>query len=282
MHNYVLITGASTGIGNAVCHDLKKLGYGIIATVRNSEDRIKLATQLGDGHLILEMDVRHDHSVMKSYDEVRKFLGQDKALVAVVNNAGIALNGPVLYVPVEEWKNQLDINVLGVVRVTQAFFRLLREGKTPHPRRIIMMSSISGLFARPFLGPYASSKFALEALSDSLRREMFDHGVDVVLIEPGSIMTPIWDKAIQSPDYIINEYSEIGKLRTDAIEHTKVNSLPVERVTSIIRKTVTSSKVKPRYLIMKGAWKFRLIRMLPTGITDRIAHKMLKKMTRKA
>lgn len=281
MKNYVLITGASSGIGYAIAIVMKNDGYGIIATVRNELSRSKLQDELGSEHLVVIMDVRDADSVKNCLSIVSDFLGNDRELVSIINNAGIALNGPVLYVPVEEWKNQLDINVLGVVRVTQVFFPLLLKRHSDHPRRVIMMSSISGLMARPFLGPYASSKFALEALSDSLRREMFDHNVDIVLIEPGSILTPIWEKAIESPDYIINEYAPIGKRRNDAIQNTIDNALPVERVTSVIRHVITGHKVRARYMIMKGGWKLKLIRWLPTQITDKIAHKMLRKMINK-
>ncbi len=278
MRYFVLITGASSGIGEATCKKLTEHDYEVLACVRKESDAARLSALYGARVHPLIMDVTDQPGMEKARETARQIIGLD-ALVAIVNNAGIVITGAVLYIPIEEWHKQLDVNVLGVIRTTQLFFHFLPkpdQKSDQHPRRIINISSVSGLFASPFLGPYASSKYALEALSDSLRRELYMYDIQVVLIEPGNIITPLWQKAKESDPYSGPEYDSIISFRDKVIESNIDQGLPVEFVAERILKSIRNKKVRNRYLIKAKAWKFRLIRILPTSWVDRMILNKLK------
>src|ERR671930_442264 len=188
----VLITGASTGIGEASARHLLELGFDVVAGVRKDEDAERLR---GAGARPLKLDVTDQASI----DAARTRLG-DAPLAGLVNNAGIAVSFPLEFVPIEELRHQLEVNVIGQVAVTQAFLPALRKGRG----RIVNISSIGGRIALPLAGPYAASKFALEAVSDSLRRELRGQGVEVVVVEPGGIKTPIWAKGNAEADDMLD------------------------------------------------------------------------------
>jgi len=277
MRHFILLTGASSGIGEATCKKLTESNYDVLACVRSQADADRLEVSFGERLHPLIMDVTDENSIAKAKREAEVIIGED-SLVAIVNNAGIAISGAVLYIPIEEWEKQLDVNVLGVVRSIQAFFPLLKSiNYTPnqHPRRIINISSISGLFASPFVGPYASSKYALEALSDSLRRELYMYDIQVVLIEPGNIITPLWKKVRESSSYSGPEYDSIVTFKDRVIDNNLLQSLPVEKVSDRILDCIRDKKVRNRYLIKAGAWKFKLVRMLPSSWVDRMIRKKL-------
>ena len=277
MRYFVLITGASSGIGEAACKKLTEHGYEVLACVRNEKDAARLSMDNGAKLHPLIMDVTDLQSMVKSKEVAEKIIGDD-ILVALVNNAGIVIAGTVLYIPLDQWQKQFDVNVLGVVRTIQLFFQLLvKKGREPdsHPRRIINMSSVSGLFASPFVGPYAASKYALEALSDSLRRELYMYDIQVVIIEPGSINTPIWQKAKENDLHSGSEYDSITAYREKIIDSNIRRSLPVELVADRVLKSISDQRVRNRYLIKSKAWKFNLIRMLPSAWVDRMIRKKL-------
>ena len=278
MRHFVLITGSSSGIGEAACKKLTEHGYEVLACVRNQTDAARLSMTIGEKLHPLIMDVTDPNSMIKAKEDSEKIIGDD-LLVAIVNNAGIVVAGPVLYIPVEEWEKQFDVNLFGVVRTIQLFFHLLAKkvsGSEPHPKRIINIGSVSGLFASPFVGPYAASKYALEALSDSLRRELYMYDIQVVIIEPGSISTPIWQKAKEADSYSGPEYESIVVFREKIIDSNIRNSLPVELVADRILKSINDQRVRNRYLVKAGAWKFNLLRMLPSSWVDRMISKKLK------
>ena len=188
----VLITGASTGIGQACATTLAANGWHVFAGVRREQDADRLSTQSPGKITPVIIDVTDAATIQNARAQVESSLG-DKGLVGLVNNAGIGLGGPIEFVDLDRLREQFEVNVFGQVRVIQAFAARLRQAKG----RMVNMSSISGRIAIPFLGPYAASKFALEAISDALRLELRPHGVHVSVIEPGSIATPIWEKARQ-------------------------------------------------------------------------------------
>lgn len=172
---------------------------------------------LGESFTPLLFDVTDAPAIQAAVEQVRTALGEEDNLVGLVNNAGVAVAGPLMHLPVAELRQQFEVNLFGLVAVTQAFLPLLgaRPDTTVMPGRIINLSSVSGRIAYPFMGPYAASKHALEGLSDSLRHELI-YGIDVILIEPGSVRTPIWDKAEQLD---INRYANtdyVADLREDA------------------------------------------------------------------
>ncbi len=283
MKHFVLVTGASSGIGEATCQMLVKHGYQVLAGVRNIEDGERLRKQCGTSLHPLVMDVTIREAVQSAVTSSLSLIGRD-ALVAIVNNAGIVVSGSSLHIPIEEWQRQFEINVIGVIRVTQMFFPLLlksgEDQEDRHPRRIINMSSVSGLFGSPFLGPYVASKFALEGYSDSLRRELYMYDIQVVLLQPGGIKTPIWDKARGDIQHLGPEHEWMRPFKEKLIEKTIAKSLPVEKVTVKVLHAIRSRKVKNRYLIKAEAWKFRLIRFLPEEWVDRMIMKKLNAKSR--
>jgi len=181
-----VVTGASTGFGAAIARHLAERGFRVFGTVRRAEDEVALAR---DGVTPVRMDVTDTASIMRARGEVERALGT-APLMALVNNAGIPAAGPLELFPLDELRQILEVNLIGAVAVTQAFLALLKASRG----RIVNISSVAGRGALPFLGPYAASKFGLEAISDSLRRELLPFGVRVIVIEPGSFKTAIWSK----------------------------------------------------------------------------------------
>ena len=278
MRRFILITGASSGIGQHTAKILLEQGYEVLAGVRTMVDAERLKDSLGSKVHPLIMDVTDQHSIDISGQEAVKIVG-DNSLVAMINNAGIVVSGAVLYVPLEAWQQQFEVNVLGVLRTLQAFFPLLAKPKPKgdlHPRRIIHMSSVSGLFGSPFLGPYVASKFALEGLTDSLRRELYMHDIQVVLIEPGSIITPLWHKAKENPSYFGEEYASILEFKDRVISQNLETGLPLQAMDKVLLAAVRNKKVRVRYLIRAQKWKFNLIRLLPAKWVDNMVRKKLQ------
>ena len=251
MPGLVVITGASTGIGWAAAHALREKGFDVYAGVRKAEDAERAREA---GLRPLTIDVTDSASIAAAAEEV----GAAGQLVALVNNAGVAISGPVEYVPVDEWRNQLEVNLIGQVAVIQAFLPLLRTGGG----RIVNISSIGGRLALPLAGPYAASKFALEAVSDSLRRELHGQGMHVALVEPGGVKTPIWEKGVSTANEIEASMPQEGRERYAAITRAIR-----EQVTQIATKTgmdpsvvadaivhaVTSPRPRTRYLLGRDA-----------------------------
>jgi NAD(P)-dependent dehydrogenase (short-subunit alcohol dehydrogenase family) len=192
----VVVTGASTGIGHACVKVLVGGGFHVFGSVRKPADADRLAKEFGNSFTPLIFDVTDEAAVAAGAKQVEATLG-GATLFGLVNNAGIAVPGPLLYLKVDDFRHQLAVNLTGQLIVTQSFAPLLgadRERKGA-PGRIVMISSVGGKNALPFAGPYAASKFALEGLSESLRRELMLFGIDVIVVAPGSVATPIWDKA---------------------------------------------------------------------------------------
>ncbi len=192
----VVVTGASTGIGAACVKLLVENGYLVFAAVRKEADAAEIAAQHDGAVVPLLFDVTDAEAIAAGAKIVAARL-EGEALAGLVNNAGIAVPGPLLHLPIEDFRHQIAVNLIGQLQVIQAFAPLLGAGAARRgpPGRIVNMSSVAGRFAAPFMGAYNASKFGLEGMSDALRRELMVYGVDVILIEPGMIATPIWDKA---------------------------------------------------------------------------------------
>jgi len=277
---YVLITGASTGIGFTCAQHLIQQGFFVFGSVRKQADVDRLERDLGVNFKALQFDVVDGEAIKKSVLEVEKIVGEN-GLTALINNAGIAVSGPIQHVPVDQLEYQLNVNVLGVVRVTQAFLPLLGgslESDIP-PGRILQMSSVSGKIAAPFLGPYSASKFALEAISDSLRRELTLYGIKVIVIQPGPIKTPIWGKALiqDGKQYANTDYSDILIKRDRSIQKTEENAIPPEQVAKVVYKSIVAKNPKTRYIVAKKGWQYKLYNMLPDRILDNASTKPIKK-----
>lgn len=195
----VVVTGVSTGIGWGAVKVLVGKGFHVFGSVRKQADADRLKAEFGEAFTPLLFDVTDEAAVRAGARQVEAALG-GAPLAGLVNNAGIAVAGPVLYLSIDEWRQQLEVNLTGVVIATQAFAPLLGAGgaRVASPGRIVNISSVGGRNANPFMAPYCTTKFGLEGLSESLRREMLPFGVDVVVVAPGAVATPIWDKPTRS------------------------------------------------------------------------------------
>lgn len=201
----ILITGVSTGIGYSLSKIYLEKGCRVVGSVRNEEDAKRLSDDFGEHFHPLVFDVIDHNSVNNSVEKVKEILSGE-GLDCLINNAGIAVSGPVMHLSVEDYQRQFDVNLFGVIAVTKAYLPLLGAVKKydKKPGKILNMSSVSGQIAFPFLSPYCASKFALEAFGDSLRREMLMYGIDVISIEPGPIKTPIWNKSTNLPEGVLS------------------------------------------------------------------------------
>jgi NAD(P)-dependent dehydrogenase (short-subunit alcohol dehydrogenase family) len=246
----VVVTGASTGIGEATARHLRELGFEVFAGVRKQEDADRVQAA---GLNPVMLDVTDGASIQRARAQV-----EGRRLAGLVNNAGIAVSGPLEFIPVDEFRHQLEVNVVGQMAVTQAFLPALRASRG----RVVNISSIGGRVALPLLGPYAASKFALEALSDSLRRELRPFGVKVVVVEPGGIKTPIWDKGNQRADELMQGMPEeamelyggtVEKIRAESRKIAEERGLPPEAVAEVVGKALTTRRPKTRYLVGRDA-----------------------------
>ncbi|HVE05113.1 MAG TPA: SDR family NAD(P)-dependent oxidoreductase, partial [Rhizomicrobium sp.] len=183
----VVVTGSSTGIGWGIAKVLIAKGFRVFGSVRKAEDGERLRKEFGANFVPLYFDVTDAAAVAKGADQVAGALGGEM-LFGLVNNAGIAVAGPLLYLKIDEFRHQIDVNLTGQLIVTQAFAPLLGADRSRkgEPGRIVMISSVGGKNASPFVGPYSASKFGLEGLSESLRRELMLFGIDVIIVAPGS------------------------------------------------------------------------------------------------
>jgi NAD(P)-dependent dehydrogenase (short-subunit alcohol dehydrogenase family) len=267
----VLITGASTGIGKACAHYLDGRGIRVFAGVRRQADGDRLEKEANQIEPVL-IDVTDAESIENSVTTIEDSLGGE-GLLGIVNNAGVVVGGPLELLPIDRLRMQLEVNLIGQVAVTQAFLPFLRRAQG----RVVNMSSISGRIAAPMLGPYALSKFALEAFSDSLRRELHPWGIHVSVVEPGAIATPIWRKSIDRVDDVLAGMPEqtrqlygegIERAREAAIKMSE-EAVPAVEVAEVVYHALTSPKPRTRYLVGKDAKiAARLAWLLPDRVMD--------------
>lgn len=279
---YILITGVSTGIGYATAKYFLEKGYYVFGSVRKKADADKLKKEFSNQFQPLIFDVTDDRAVANAVLEVQHVIG-DNGLTGLVNNAGIAVTGPMQHVPIEKIQHQLNVNVLGVVRVTQAFLPLLgaMENCTFPPGRIIQISSVSGTISTPFMGPYSASKYALEAISDAFRRELSIFGIKVVVIQPGPIKSEIWEKIHHEHDYPETYYAPILAKRKKVVQKSGQNAIPAVAVAEKIWTGMESKNPKTRYLVDKEAWKMKIYQKLPDKILDNATTKPFHKILNK-
>ena len=274
----VVITGVSSGIGNGTARVLIANGYRVFGSVRKPEDARRLSADLGGSFTPLLFDVTDGEAVQKAAATVRNALDGGR-LAGIVNNAGIAVPGPLLELPPAELRRQLDVNLVSILTVTQAFFPLLgtRRDGVSRPGRIINISSIAGRLALPFLGPYAASKHGVEGLSDSLRRECLLYGVDVIVIDPGSVATAIWDKAdaLDLSAYGRSPYARpMARFKDLIVSSGRKGSHP-ERVGQTVLEALRASRPRARYALGSGNPMILLSRVLGKRTLDRLIAKNL-------
>jgi len=267
-----VITGTSTGIGRACVDRLVAAGWHLYATVRRAEDARALLAAHGDRVVPLEFDLTDLPAVRSAGARVVSELGE-AGLQGVVNNAGIAVAGPLEFLPPEELRRQLDVNVVGQVAMAQAVLPALRAGRG----RIVLIGSIAGRSSMPFTGAYAASKFALEAVADAWRVELAPWELPVVMIEPGVIATPIWDTAARYATNILDglpplvqEYygAALAGMRRRAARG--VGGLPPARVAAVVERALTDRRPRARYLVGRDARTRLWLQRLPTRLRDRL------------
>jgi NAD(P)-dependent dehydrogenase (short-subunit alcohol dehydrogenase family) len=270
----VLVTGASTGIGEATALHLRELGFDAVGGVRRDEDAERLGAQ---GVRTVRLDVTDAAQIAAVRDE----LGQSP-LAGLVNNAGIAVAGPIEFLPVAQLRQQLEINLIGQVAVTQALVPALRQARG----RVINVSSIGGRMALPLMGAYSMSKFGLEGFSDSLRRELRPQGVNVVVIEPGGVKTPIWQKGNALIERMMQDMpaGELDRLYGRVIEALRRETVKIERergmlareVAELIGMALTHKRPRARYVIGRDAKQRAVMaRVVPDRVMDRLIGRAL-------
>lgn len=267
----VVVTGVSTGIGKAILQLLIEKGYRVFGSVRKPADAERLQAEFGDAFVPLLFDVTNQAGIHAAAKQVRQML-TGETLFGLVNNAGVAVPGPLLYLPIENFRKQIEINLTGQLMVTQIFTPLLGADATLSgaPGRIVNISSISGKNGSPFVGAYAASKHALEGMSESLRRELMIFGIDVVLVAPGPIATPIWDKAEETDAELYNEteYFESGeKFRRYALQSGR-KGLPARTVAEVVLEALTAKRPRVRYAINPNPFMSWVMSILPKRTLD--------------
>ena len=275
----VVVTGVSTGIGHATVKVLLDKGFHVFGSVRKEADAERLQAEFGAAFTPLIFDVTDQAAIARAADQVRESL-DGELLAGLVNNAGMAVPGPLLELPVEQFRHQLEVNLVGVFMVTQAFAPLLGAGPghSGTRGRIVNISSVAGVRALPFLGPYAASKFGLEGYSESLRRELLLYGVDVIIIGPGPVRTPIWDKADEADTtpYQGSPYLDILTRFSKAFIQQGRQGYPAEKLGELVHHALTTSKPKVRYAAVKGRAMEKLVmRFASKRALDRLVGKTL-------
>jgi NAD(P)-dependent dehydrogenase (short-subunit alcohol dehydrogenase family) len=270
----IVVTGASTGIGRAAVAKAVAEGAHVFASVRKQVDADGLKTEFGEAVTPLLFDVADEAAVRAGAAQVAQALGNRK-LFGLVNNAGIAVPGPLLHLETDDMRRQFEINLFGVHNVTRAFADVLgaEESRTGKPGRIVMISSVGGQNGAPFVGPYSASKFALEGYSQSLRRELMLYGIDVIVIGPGAIATPIWDKAEQEDlkRFSNTKYGPMLARVADYMLKQGREGLPAPQVGDLIWRCLSDPKPKTRYRILRNEFMdVTLPRMMNPRTVDRI------------
>ena len=275
----VVVTGVSTGIGWATAKLLLDRGFRVFGSVRKQADADRLKGEFGANFTPLIFDVTDEAAVLAAAREVRNAL-DGETLSGLVNNAGIAVAGPVLELAADEFRRQLDVNVIGPIIATQAFGPLL--GSDPSLKgpkgRIVMISSVAGKNGNPLTSAYSASKHAIEGLSESLRRELMLFGIDVIIVAPGAVKTPIWSKAeeVDISAYQNSPYFPALKGMRKYMLKLGETGLPAEKIAERIAEVLTSAHPKVRYQITPEPMRYLMMSILPKRMLDRIMAKRLR------
>lgn len=278
----VVVTGSSTGIGRACALHLDGLGWRVFAGVRRDQDAASLRAEASDNLTPIMIDVTDPESIAAAVEAVGEVLG-DQGLWGLVNNAGIVFSGPLEFLPVDSLRQQFEVNVFGHVAVTQAFLPLLRRSRG----RVVNVGSISGRSAMPLLGPYAASKFALEAISDAMRVEFRPFGIKVSILEPSTVATPIWEKSTAKAEELAEQFPEqchelYGECMTAVGQLSQVSATRAVDPSLVVEKVVhalTARRPKARYPVGSGARQLSLLEKLPTRLRDWLVWREIAKRT---
>lgn len=270
----VVITGASSGLGRATALHLDRLGFKVFAGFRSSADADRLRLEGSERLVPVELDITSTSTIQAAAECVSGALGEED-LVGLINNAGIVVSGPLEFVPLDELRKQFEVNVIGPVAVTQRFLPLLRRPGG----RMIYIGSVSGRLALRFQGPYAASKFALEAIADSLRREVSQLGISVSILEPGPIATQIAVKAARQREAAIERLAIDVRARYPGfkpipLESATAKGMPPDAVARVVARVLGAHRPRPRYVIGRNA---RMLTLLATLLPDRMLDALIER-----
>ena len=261
---HLLLTGVSSGIGRTTAHHLLQAGHIVYGSARKASDFGDLTAHPNFRGLVFDVTDRA---------AVRSAIGGIEQLDAVINNAGVAVTGPLETLSEEQYRLQFEVNVFGLIAVTQAALPLLHAAREAGRTnvKIINVSSVSGYLSSPFTGIYSGSKFAVEAITDAWRRELDRFGIDVISVAPGPVQTPIWDKGkVQTSAYEGTKYAGVLDGMAAYSERANAGGLPPERIAEVIGKALTDERPRPDQLVMKKGWMAKVLRRLPKRMQDRI------------
>ena len=273
---HILITGTSSGIGYGAAKELIGRGYYVFGSVRRKEDGERVRTELGEKFIPIVFDVTDQAAIDRSVEEIRMILGNG-GLAGLINNSGVAVSGPVEHLDIEKVAHNFNVNVLGIFRVTKAFLPLLgtQDNHPTEPGRILNMSSIAGKICAPYMTPYTGTKHALEGISHCLRRELLPYGIDVIIVGPGGVQTPIWDKGSLKEFKQTKYMGSMVKFFTHFVNSGK-KGMPLEECSQKIADIFESRKPKVRYAIVKNKLQGWILPLLmPPRVVDRFFLKNL-------
>lgn len=273
----ILVTGASSGIGEACALDLDRHGHRVYAGVRRTADGERLASLASDRLVPVILDVTDEATIEAAAKRIREEAGGE--LHGLVNNAGIGRGGPLEYLDIAEWREQLDVNVIGQVAVTKSVLPLIRSGQG----RVVFIGSIGGKVATMMMSPYNASKFAIEGIGSALRQELHPWGIKVAVIEPGAIKTEIWSKATETADRLEEELppearslygSHMTTLRKVLAMQDR-NAVPAQKVADAVRDALFSSRPRPRYVVGTDARAMSaMARLLPESVREALLRRV--------
>ncbi|SDJ15755.1 NADP-dependent 3-hydroxy acid dehydrogenase YdfG [Paraburkholderia steynii] len=263
MSDSIVVTGVSSGIGYEIARHFIKNGYRVFGSVRSDDDGKRLTNELGPEFFPLCFDVTDPHGVWSAARQVSDIVG-DQGLMGLVNNAGVSACGPLMHLPVDEIRALFEVNVLGVICVTQAFLPLLGacEGACQLPGRVVNISSVSGAVAVPFFGAYAGTKHALEAVTQAFRRELTIYGIEVISVEPGFVKTAMFAKTgTQCPTsrFSGTAYELLWQTFQQALARFEGKAKGAESVVRAVHRALTAARPKTRYPLDPLWWIGRLL-----------------------
>jgi NAD(P)-dependent dehydrogenase (short-subunit alcohol dehydrogenase family) len=271
----VVVTGVSSGIGRVIARDLVAAGYAVFGSVRKPEDADELSAELGNLFCPLVFDVRDKENVRQAAKIVQSKM-KGRALRGLINNAGIAAFGPLELLDDEDFQTSINVNLIGVRHVTNAFLPLLRGSESEAPGKIINISSLSGIVNTPMNGAYCVSKHALESLADIYRRELLPAGIDVVSIRSGPIQSEIWNKSRAQEDaYDDAAYRKMAAKARRIMARAEKDALPASAITNTIIDILAGRKKRVAYHLSKGSWISLFLSVLPTRWADRLITRSL-------
>jgi len=275
----VLVTGASTGIGRATALHLDARGWRVFAGVRKEADADSLREAGSERLEPLRLDVTEPGQIAAAAERIGEQMGE-AGLDGLVNNAGIGIFGPLETLPIDDFRRQIEVNLTAQVAVTQAMLAAIRRARG----RVVFVSSIGGRMALPFGGPYHAAKFGLEAVGDCLRQELRPWGIDVAVVEPGSIDTPIWERGQRIADELAERapaaqedlYGEALDNLREAARRTAERGIAPEKVAEAIERALTARRPRTRYVVGRDArGQALIVRLLPDRLVDRLVARVM-------